>query len=64
MTLPMLGLLAPLVGVHPIALGARVDPQIPGDLRDRLTGLPDQPDRALPEPWSNFLRVSAIAVLL
>ena len=40
---------APLVGIHSVAQGARVDPQIPGDLRDRLTGLPDQPDPALPE---------------
>src|SRR5262249_62248229 len=40
---------AALVGVHPVAQGARVDSQIPGHLRDRLPGLPDQPDRALPE---------------
>src|SRR5262249_33858837 len=37
------------ISVHPVAQGARVDAQIPGHLRDRLPGLPDQPDRALPE---------------
>src|SRR5215472_7126454 len=40
---------APLVGVHPVAQGALVDPQVPGHLRNRPTGLPDQPHRALPE---------------
>jgi hypothetical protein len=49
---------------HPVTQSARVDAQVPGDLRDRLPGLPDQPDRALAESVSNFLRVPAIAVLL
>src|SRR5207245_2203348 len=40
---------APGISVDPVAQGARVDPQVPGDLRDRLAGLPDQPDRAFPE---------------
>src|SRR5690348_4039271 len=40
---------AALVGIHPVAQGALIDPQIPGHLRDRLTRLPDQPHRALPE---------------
>src|SRR4029077_5891613 len=40
---------AALVSVHPVAQGTWVDPQIPGHLRDRPTGLPHQPDRALPE---------------
>src|SRR6185436_7701800 len=40
---------APLIRVHPVPQGPLVDPEIPGDLRDRLAGLPDQPDRALPE---------------
>ena len=33
----------------PVAQCALVDPKIPGNLRDRLTSLPDQPDRALLE---------------
>jgi hypothetical protein len=37
------------VSVHPVAQGYRVDPQVPGYLRDRLAGLADQPDGALPE---------------
>jgi Phage integrase family len=37
------------VGLHPVPQGPGVDPQIPGHLRDRLTGLPDQPHRALSE---------------
>src|SRR5215469_4518953 len=37
------------VSVHPVAQGPGVDAQIPGHLRDRLAGLPDQPHRALPE---------------
>src|SRR3954451_18874110 len=31
---------------HPVAQGALVDPEVPGHLRDRLTGLEHQPDRA------------------
>ena len=33
------------VDVHPVAQGPRVDPQVPGHLRGRLLGLPDQSDR-------------------
>jgi len=42
------GLPPPPVSTDPVLQRARADPQVPGDLRDRLTGLPDQPDRALP----------------
>ena len=34
---------------HPVAQGPLVDAQLPGHLRDRPAGLPDNPDRALPE---------------
>ena len=34
---------------HPVRQRARVDPQLPGHLRDRLAGLPHNPNRALPE---------------
>src|SRR5262249_54081843 len=40
---------APLIRVHPVPQRALVDAQVLGDLRDRLAGLPDQPDRALLE---------------
>src|SRR5207344_1310795 len=43
------GLPPPPVSTDPVLQRARADPQVPGDLRDRLTGLPDQPDRALLE---------------
>src|SRR5215831_16868514 len=36
-------------GVDPVAQGARVDPQIPGHLRDRIASLADQRNGALPE---------------
>jgi SAM-dependent methyltransferase len=32
-----------------VYLGARVDPELPGDLGDRPAGLPDDPHRPLPE---------------
>jgi len=34
---------------HPVTQGSLVNAQVPGHLRDRLAGLPDNPDRALPE---------------
>jgi hypothetical protein len=52
------------VRVHPVPQGAFVDPQVPGHLRDRAAGLPDQPHRASLKSRSNFLRVSAIAPVL
>ena len=33
----------------PFPQGPLVDPQVPGDLRDRLPGLPHDPNRTLPE---------------
>src|SRR5436190_22773110 len=39
----------PTVPGHPVLQRARVNPQVPGHLRDRLARLPDQPDRAFPE---------------
>src|ERR1039458_4479142 len=47
--LPVPGAAPAPVQVHPVAQGALVDSELPGDLRDRLAGLPDQPYRALPE---------------
>src|SRR5215207_4085333 len=37
------------VAVHPVTQGARVDPQIPSHLRDRLARLAHDPHRALTE---------------
>jgi len=45
--LPVPGVPPPPVRIHPVAQRALVDTQLPGHLRDRLTGLPDQPHRAL-----------------
>src|SRR3990170_4756633 len=52
--------LAPLnpLPVHPIAQGARVDPQIPGHLSDRLARLTHDPHSPLTELGSYFLRIS------
>ena len=52
------------IGVHPVAQGALVDPEVLGDLRDRAAGLPDQPDRALLESLDRTSCISAIAILL
>ena len=41
-----------------------MDPEIPGHLSDRLTGLPHDPDRALRNSGSYFRRVSGIATPL
>jgi hypothetical protein len=41
-----------------------VDPKIPSDLRDRLAGLPDDPNRPLTELGSYFRRVSGITLLI
>lgn len=38
----------PILG-HPVAQRPIVDTQLTGDLRDRLTGLPHDPDRTSPE---------------
>src|SRR5215213_3900111 len=35
--------------LHPVAQGALVDPQVAGDLRDRLPGLLDDPNSSLTE---------------
>jgi SAM-dependent methyltransferase len=44
-----------------VYLGARVDPELPGDLGDRPAGLPDDPHRRLPELGRELPAVSGTA---
>jgi hypothetical protein len=53
----------PAILGHPVLQLPRDDHQVPGHLRDRLTRLPHQADRALLECLVNFLRVLASPLL-
>jgi transposase len=46
---PLHSFMFPAIPGNPVGQSARIDPQVPSDLVNRLTGLPDNPDRPLPE---------------